>query len=235
MTSDTASVSSGSSQGSHPFSKQRPTHQPIIEVETLTEEHQNQFVGLDCEMVGVGANGKISALARVTMIDWWGDILMDEYVKQDQEVTDYRTSVSGITPDILKDAKLDWITCKHQVEMLLEGKMLVGHALKNDLRVLGVTHPWYMTRDTAKYEPFMKVRFDDGVLWPRSLKDLCQEKLSRNIQVDEKPHCPQEDALAALDLYRSVRGQWERTMEYKVKKTRAIEKQQQQQQRRHPQ
>lgn len=184
---------------------------------------ESLFVAMDCEMVGVGPHGKQSSLARVTLIDWHGDIIMDEYVQQQQEVSDYRTFVSGITPEMLQDAQMDFEACRQQVLELLEGKLLVGHGLKNDLRVLGITHPWQMTRDTAKYQPFMKVRFEDGILWPRGLKDLCQEKLNREVQVYGRPHCPKEDAMAALDLYKLVQNKWEKAMEYKINKTKAIE------------
>lgn len=181
-------------------------------------------------MVGIGEHGRHSSLARVTLIDWYGDILMDEYVKQTAEVTDYRTFVSGITRDVLlQQAHMDLPTCRQQVLKVLDGKLLVGHGLKSDLRALGITHPWYMVRDTAKYQPFMRARFEDGILWPKSLKDLCHEHLNRDIQVYGKPHCPHEDALAALDLYRHVMTKWEKIMDYKLTKTRSIEQQQAQQ------
>lgn len=183
------------------------------------------FVALDAEMVGVGCGGKRSALARVTMIDWNGKVLLDEYVQQTEEVTDYRTFVSGITPAKLEEAQLDIETCRSMVLALLEGKVLVGHGLKNDLRALGISHPWQMTRDTAKYEPFMKIRFQDGILWPRSLRELCKEKLDKDVQTNGGPHCPYEDALAAMDLYKHVQHKWEKAMEYKVNKTRDIEQQ----------
>jgi RNA exonuclease 4 len=205
--------------GNHPTYQNLPLH---VEVETLSHEQQNQYVALDCEMVGVGSEGIQSALARVTIIDWHGNVLMDEYVKQQQKVTDYRTFVSGMTKDILDRAKMDFAACRRRVQDILKGKTLVGHALKNDLGVLGIRHPWHMTRDTATYEPFMKVRFTDGVLWPRGLKDLCKEKLDRDIQAYGKPHCPREDALAALDLYRTVWQDWEKNMAFKISQTSAI-------------
>jgi RNA exonuclease 4 len=170
------------------------------------------YVALDCEMVGVGEHGASSVLARVTLIDWDGNILMDELVKPQWQVTDYRTFVSGITKEMLDKAKMDFATVQKRVLQILYGKILVGHGLENDLKVLGISHPWYMIRDTAKYEPYMKVRFQDGVLWPRGLKDLCKEKLNRDVQVYGRPHCPREDALAALDLYRLVSRQWEQSM-----------------------
>merc|ERR1719174_2280295 len=106
---------------------------------------------------------------------------------------------------------------------MIDGKILIGHALKNDLRVLGITHPWYETRDTAKYDPFMKIRFNDNILWPRKLKDLAYENLKRDIQREGEPHSAYEDAAAAMDLYRLVRRKWEKVMDYKINKTRHIE------------
>ena len=179
----------------------------------LSNKQKEKFVALDCEMVEVA--GCMSSLARVTLLDWHGNIVMDELVKPQSQVTDYRTFVSGITKEMLDTATMDFGTARRLVLKHLKGKILVGHGLKSDLGVLGIRHPWYMIRDTAMFEPYMKVRFD-GCLWPRSLKELCKEKLDRDVQVCGRPHCPKEDALAALDLYRLVWRQWEKTMEYKM-------------------
>ena len=58
---------------------------------------------------------------------------------------------------------------------LLKGKVLVGHALKNDLKVLLLSHPRHMIRDTATHRPFM--RHHHGKFRPRKLKDLAKEHL----------------------------------------------------------
>jgi RNA exonuclease 4 len=189
----------------------------------LSLEEQSQYVALDCEMVGVGRNGQFSSVARVTLVGWDGEVIMDEHVKQEQEVTDYRTFVSGITEEDIAGANLTCCECTERVSQILEGKVLVGHALKNDMKALHISHPWHMTRDTAKYEPFMQVRFDDCVLWPRKLKDLVKQKLNRDIQTPGRPHSAYEDALAALDLYRCARKKWEKAMDYKIKKTQEIQ------------
>ena len=126
-------------------------------------EEQEKYIALDCEMVGVGYRGNKSSVARVTLVGWNGEVIYDEFVKQEQPVIDYRTFVSGITAEDLETADLSLAECREEVLQILEGKVLIGHALKNDLKVLGITHPWFMTRDTGKYEPFMQVRFDDGV------------------------------------------------------------------------
>ena len=189
----------------------------------LSLEERNLYVALDCEMVGTGPQGNQSAVARVTLVGWDGDLIFDEFVRPEEPVTDYRTFVSGITPEDLQNAPLSLEICRERLSDLLEGRVLVGHGLKNDMKALGMSHPWYMTRDTAKYEPFMQVRFDDGILWPRKLKDLAKEKLNRVIQVPDKPHSPFEDAATAMDLYRCVRRKWEKAVAYKVNKTHEIQ------------
>lgn len=49
-------------------------------------------------MVGVGPHGSESSLARVSLVNYNGAIVMDEFVRQRERVTDYRTFVSGIRP-----------------------------------------------------------------------------------------------------------------------------------------
>ncbi|KAJ1533275.1 3'-5' exonuclease, partial [Nowakowskiella sp. JEL0078] len=62
-----------------------------------------RYVALDCEMVGVGPGGFQSVLARVSIVNMYGHVLLDRYVKPLEQVVDYRTAVSGITPGNLKD------------------------------------------------------------------------------------------------------------------------------------
>ena len=171
--------------------------------------HPSSICSLDCEMVGVGQYGATSSVARVTVVDWSGDTLLDSYVIQKQPVTDYRTFVSGITKEDLDSAVLTLDQCRDLVSRLLYNRILVGHALKNDLEALGISHPWWLTRDTATYLPFMKKRPHNTAWWPRKLKELAMEKLDREIQVYGIPHSPIEDAKAALDLYKTVQEKWE--------------------------
>jgi RNA exonuclease 4 len=59
-------------------------------------------LAVDCEMVGVGENGKDSILARISIVNQLNDCIYDKYVLPTETVTDYRTSVSGIRPSDLK-------------------------------------------------------------------------------------------------------------------------------------
>mmetsp|Transcript_16789 Transcript_16789/g.25375 ORF Transcript_16789/g.25375 Transcript_16789/m.25375 type:complete len:286 (-) Transcript_16789:215-1072(-) len=220
---DTVSLSSSSYDSSLSGSPKKDGGQRQFDTAHSLKD-EDRYVALDCEMVGVGESGHQSSLARVCIVNWYGETMLDLYVRQRDAVTDYRTYWSGIRAEHLtsKDA-VDFDECRTRVSEILRGKIIVGHALKNDLSALEISHPWYQMRDTAKYEPFMKVRFNDGILWPRKLKDLAIEKLGLQIQPNGRSHCPLEDANTALSLYKEYRGHWEQVMDYKLKRTREIE------------
>ena len=61
---------------------------------------------MDCEMVGVGYGGKDSILARVSIVNHFGNCIYDKYVKPREKVTDYRTAVSGIRPKDIEHGKI---------------------------------------------------------------------------------------------------------------------------------
>jgi len=177
---------------------------------------------MDCEMVGIGFNGFQSAVARVSIINWDNEVILDTYVKVNEPITDYRTWISGIKPeDLQSDEAMDFESCRELVQHLLKDKILVGHGLKNDLQVLDMTHPWYMMRDTVKYEPYMKENFE-GKLIARRLRELALDKLGRTIQEDGQSHDSVIDAVAALDLYKKARKRWEKVMEWKRNKSSEI-------------
>lgn len=56
-----------------------------------------QIVALSCAVVGIGAGGCTSMLARVSIVDYRGQELYDHYVLPTNTVTDYRTATTGIT------------------------------------------------------------------------------------------------------------------------------------------
>lgn len=70
----------------------------------MSDTDKSRYLGLDCEMVGVGADGKRSALARVTLVDFDGRVVYDEHVRPVERVTDFRTWVSGVKAKHLKEA-----------------------------------------------------------------------------------------------------------------------------------
>ncbi|XP_035001245.1 RNA exonuclease 4 [Hippoglossus stenolepis] len=165
-------------------------------------EGLTRAVAIDCEMVGVGLDGEDSILARVSLVNHFGKCIYDKYVKPTEKVTDYRTAVSGIRPNDIKDGE-DVHTVQKEVAEILQGRIVVGHAIHNDLKILLLDHPKKKIRDTQKYKPFKK-RVKTG---RPSLKVLCREIL--NVKVQQGEHSSVQDAQATMRLYTMARKQWE--------------------------
>lgn len=169
--------------------------------ESSQKKELTKQIAMDCEMVGIG-DGTESMLARVSLINRHGECVYDKYVKPTEEVKDYRTAVSGIRPHHLLDGE-DFKLVQSEVAEILRGKLLIGHALKNDLSVLFLSHPKRHLRDTSRYKPFRKVSSGNTP----SLKKLAAELLGVNIQNGE--HNSVEDARTAMQLYVLYKNQWE--------------------------
>jgi len=184
-----------------------------------------KIIALDCEMVGVGQYGLDSALARVSMVDINEIVIFDTYVQVSQPVIDYRTHVSGITKaNLAPDKAMTFHECRSIVYALLSGRVLVGHAIDNDLRVIDIQHPLHNIRDTATYLPFMRVDMASrdkygSAMQRRKLRDLVREKLGDEIQRAGQAHSSAEDACAALKLYKSVRKEWETLLNWQKQKS----------------
>ena len=97
---------------------------------------ETPVVALDCEMVGVEGNN--DALARVSIVNYNGHVLMDKYVRPVKHITDYRTWVSGVSPYDLKEENgaISFAEAKAEGNHILKDKIIVGHSLNNDFRVL---------------------------------------------------------------------------------------------------
>ncbi|KAI2491640.1 EXOIII-like protein [Fragilaria crotonensis] len=151
-------------------SKQQQEAAVLQAQSALPSSYTSRYVAIDCEMVGIGTDGKQSALARVSMVDWHGEVLLDTFVQVPSRVTDFRTHVSGVTAKDIqpratnKDGShnggaMDVKVCREKVAAILKDKILVGHALHNDLQALLLQHPKEDIRDTAKYRPFQSCRY----------------------------------------------------------------------------
>lgn len=167
-------------------------------------------VAMDCEMVGTGLAGRTSELARCSLVDYHGNVLYDKYIRPCQAVTDYRTRWSGIQRHHLQNA-LPFPKARTEILGILDGKVVIGHALYNDFQALDFNHPGHMIRDTSGMRLLRRLA---GFPTKRcvSLKILANSLLNRKIQVGRRGHSSVEDALASLDLYKLVEGEWEQDM-----------------------
>ncbi|EPQ55245.1 hypothetical protein GLOTRDRAFT_138856 [Gloeophyllum trabeum ATCC 11539] len=170
---------------------------------TTAQQAPGKYLALDCEMVGVGIDGAESSLARVSLVNYYGAVQLDEFVRQRERVVDYRTQYSGIRPADMVNAK-PFNEVQAKVAELLKDRILVGHAVFNDLKALLLSHPRPQTRDTqhlAGKHKLTRSRYP-------ALRNLVQQELGMTIQSGE--HSSVTDARATMALYRLHRKEWER-------------------------
>ncbi|KAK5963641.1 putative 3'-5' exonuclease PWA37_003966 [Arxiozyma heterogenica] len=163
-----------------------------------------KYVAMDCEFVGVGPEGKEHALARISITNYYGHIILDEFVRPKEKVVDWRTHISGIKPEHMKQA-ISFKDAQKKCAEIIKGRILIGHALKHDLDALLLSHPKSMIRDTARHLPFRK-KYAKGK--SPSLKKLTKEVLKVQIQSGE--HSSVEDARATMLLYKSDKSEFEK-------------------------
>ncbi|KAF9119708.1 3'-5' exonuclease [Mortierella sp. 14UC] len=179
---------------------------------TDTGKHKiGKYVGIDCEMVGVGPEGTQSALARVSIVNYYGVTILDLFVRPLEFVTDFRTAVSGITPKHLATA-IEFKDAQKQVADIIEDKIVVGHAVHNDFKALMLDHPQRLIRDTSRYTPFRALTKGNTP----SLKRLALEILG--IKIQDGSHSSVEDARITILLYRKHKEAWDSSLALKAKR-----------------
>lgn len=197
-----ASTSGQSSSGQKTFSSFNVCQTSVSGV--------SKYLAIDCEMVGVGPKGHISQLARCSIVSYDGDVVYDKFVKPSQPVTDYRTRWSGIRRCDLIGA-MPYAQARKEILKLLNGRIVIGHAIHNDLKVLAYSHPKALIRDTSRI-PLLnsKAGFPENQII--SLKRLTKAIFDREIQTGKRGHSSVEDAKATMQLYRVIEEEWEREL-----------------------
>ncbi|KAJ3110183.1 hypothetical protein HDU96_006850 [Phlyctochytrium bullatum] len=142
-----------------------------------------------------------SALARVSVVDFNGKVIIDTFSRPDEVVVDFRTQFSGVTALDIENAE----QVKKKVTEILKGKVIVGQSLDNDLGVLDIEVPFHHIRDTALYYRRFHPRGKSI-----SLRDLA--KLFLNLDIQQGSHDSVIDARVSLLLYRQLRSIWEKSM-----------------------
>ncbi|KAG9655074.1 hypothetical protein KCU64_g6784, partial [Aureobasidium melanogenum] len=166
---------------------------PSEEIEQGSILQGRNVLTVDCEMIST--TEEKSALARVSFIDWDGNIVLDELVKPPGTVKDYLTQYSGITKEMMEPVTQTLAELQAKLKDVLTPRtILLGHSLDSDLRALRIAFPFIV--DTTLIYPHPK-----GPPQKSSLKWLSQKYLSREIQNrGPQGHDSVEDAKACLDL-----------------------------------
>jgi len=190
---------------------------------TIPEDVLSRIVAVDCGMVLNGDKVKKQELRRVSVVNGYGEPLLSALVRVDappsagylSSLLPQERRINGYGDDF--DVGVPAPEIREEVSCLLRGKIVVGHSVEGDLAVLGLGQCSlamgegrdFEVRDTATYAPFMRQNHSQGQRDKRKLRDLVRERLKKEIQPSGQFHCCEEDAIAALDLYKSVWHEWE--------------------------
>ncbi|QUC18160.1 uncharacterized protein UV8b_02401 [Ustilaginoidea virens] len=166
---------------------------PDSQIEKGSVTAGREVLALDCEMCLTGENEL--SLTRVSIVNWDGEVVMDELVKPDKPIVDYVTRFSGITEEMLAPVTTTLGDIQARlVELLHPRAILVGHSLESDTKAMQLAHPFVV--DTSMLFPHPR-----GPPLKSSLKYLAQKYLAREIQKGGADgHNSVEDARTCLDL-----------------------------------
>lgn len=107
------------------------------------------IVALDCELVYTTSG---MALARLTVVNEEGEVVLDEHVRPEGNLLDTNTRFSGVRLEHLEGASMDLRGVREALGRIIDEKtVLVGHGLENDLKAMRLIHPTCI--DTAIVRP----------------------------------------------------------------------------------
>ncbi|KAJ5970571.1 Exonuclease RNase T/DNA polymerase III [Penicillium vulpinum] len=162
---------------------------------------------IDCEMVET--KGNTTQLAFITAVDFLtGEVLIHSYVAPTAKVTDWLTSVSGITPAGMETAIAEKkaFTSHHDARRALKefldcDTVLIGHALQHDMWALQLVHGRVVDTSILTAEAvFPNISSRNALPRVYGLKNLARDLLGVQIQANPAGHNSLEDALATREI-----------------------------------
>ncbi|CAL2036363.1 unnamed protein product [Caenorhabditis brenneri] len=157
-----------------------------------TDSRTVQAYAIDCEMVYTVSG---PALARLSMVDMQGKMVLDVFIKPPNEVLDPNTEFSGLTMEQVQNAQDTMQSCHAKLFKFVNSEtILIGHSLESDLKAMRLVHKSVV--DTA-------ILFKSPGDFKIALKNLSARFLNRTIQGDNEDaigHDSLEDARTCVDL-----------------------------------
>ncbi|KAI3903780.1 hypothetical protein MKX01_016799 [Papaver californicum] len=152
-----------------------------------------RMLSVDCEMVL--CEDKTEGLVQVCVVNRNLEVKLNELVKLDKPVADYRTQIHGINAKDLERATCSLEDIQKSMEKLLSnGVVLIGHSLDRDLKALKVDHARLI--DTS-----LIFKYPERHTHKRpSLNHLCKTVLGYDLRERDAPHNCLADAQAAMKL-----------------------------------
>lgn len=185
---------------------------------TRPTKRRERIFAMDCEMIFTD-RGK--ELARVSIVDVFGRVKCDFFVRPEGIVLDLFTHKSGITNDNIEVGVPFFEAQKRVLNIIKSQDILIGHSLENDLLALKIVHRRVVDTSVLNFgdfsnrnyvNPFVCIPIQNQLFFnkrinhlhiykKKSLKNLCRDHLHTEIQNSETDgHNSVEDARATLHL-----------------------------------
>jgi len=165
----------------------KPTSDQYIEVSSTSP-----LFSVDCEMC---LTDEGSELTRICVVDSTLAVVYHKLVKPTNQIRNYLTRYSGITPDMLEDVTTRLEDVQNDLQKILPpDAILVGQSLNCDLAAMKMVHPYVI--DTSVCYNITGDRRRKS-----KLSTLAHLFLNMKIQTQGKHgHSPVEDAQTAMTL-----------------------------------
>eukprot|EP00961_Rhodomonas_salina_P041556 559269-Rhodomonas_salina.1 len=104
---------------------------------------------LNAHTLNAHTTTRTERMLQVTLCDFFGNILLHTYAKQQNQILSLNTRFSGIRPEHLVDAP-SFSTVRRWVCEIVANRPLCGHSVRNDLNALKMEHPANLLIDTQR-------------------------------------------------------------------------------------
>ena len=204
-------------QGPAPISKQ-----PIsfIRADLSIAEIQRRILFLDCEFV-IGYKEMVGQkmrhtllLASVAILNYEGEILLNTRVTPTKKVWRYHPSITGFTARSLRNQRKE-AEVKREIKELVRDRILVGHDLSSDLKVLEIDlNQLCGIRDLSTSLVLKEIMGTDK---PRlKLADVAEKLLNQTLRttIDKDGtmtnvcHSALEDVLVISSIYKKIENNY---------------------------
>lgn len=121
---------------------------------------ETKILSLDCERI---LTKKGDRLARVSIVNFYGNVVFDTLVKPWAKVVDYREWITGIKAVDLKHAP-SYPKIAPLLKKILNDKVVVGHSLTDDFKHLKLNADEFSCtiRDISTFSFFQRIKSYDG-------------------------------------------------------------------------
>eukprot|EP01039_Chlorochromonas_danica_P001847 gene1846-2021_t len=97
----------------------------------------HQVFSIDVECVATGIQHNARSIAQVSLVDQWGRLMFNSYIKQDVPVVSYLTQLTGITKELLEEKGMPLADAMAVLRSFLSPTaILVGQSIMKDVQWL---------------------------------------------------------------------------------------------------